>query len=102
MITMILRFEADGAKHPGFKIDEVLADNAGALGYSQEELPILSHAKTKRTRFENHGDWAKAKMTDDVFHEKVGKTSHRKSGKRRECKVYQITQRGLDELRKRS
>jgi hypothetical protein len=48
----------------------------------------------------NEGDFAKAKMTEDRWHEVVGKVAHGQGGARRECNVYRITPRGLDELRK--
>jgi hypothetical protein len=99
LIDRILQLESDGANHTGVEIDHCLADVARALGYTDEDISSL-HA-TGRTVFGNEGDWAKAKMTEDRWHDVVGTTAHWQSGSRRECNVYRITPRGLDELRKR-
>lgn len=100
LLETILELEADGADHSGVEIDRFLAGAARDLGYSEEDLATL-HPKTGRTVFGNEGDWAKAKMTEDRLHQVVGSTTHWQDGVRRECNVYRITSRGLDELRKR-
>jgi hypothetical protein len=79
LIERILRLEADGADHSGFEIDQILADAARDLGYSEEEITRL-HPKTGRSVFGNEGDWAKAKMTEERLHEVVGTTAHRVGG----------------------
>jgi len=47
------------------------------------------------------GDFAKKTMTEERWHEVVGRTAHWQDGARRQCNVYRITPEGLDELRKR-
>jgi hypothetical protein len=101
LIERILQLEADGADHTGFEIDQILADAARDLGYSEEDVSRL-HPKTGRSVFGNEGDWAKAKMTEERLHEVVGTTAHWVAGVRRECNVYRITSSGLDELRRPS
>jgi hypothetical protein len=100
LIERILELEADGADHSGVEIDQILAGAARELGYSEQDVSRL-HPKTGRSVFGNEGDWAKAKMTEERLHEVVGSTTHWQGGVRRECNVYRITPRGLDELRKR-
>ena len=81
-----------------------------SIGFSQashETLVTLRktfrrlHPKTGRSVFANDGDWAKAEITAERLHEVVGTTVHWEGGIRRECNVYRITSRGLDELRRR-
>ena len=100
MMDRILQLEADGADHTGVEIDGLLAGIARELGYSEEDVSTL-HPKTGRSVFANDGDWAKAEMTAERLHEVVDTTVHWEGGTRRECNVYRITSRGLDELRKR-
>jgi hypothetical protein len=102
LITTILRFEANGANRSGVEIDRVLADAARDDGYSDEDVFRLLHPNTKRTVFENEGDWAKAQMTYERLHKVVSKAAYCKGKVRHQCNVYQITPTGLDELRKRS
>ena len=96
----ILQLEADGANHTGVEIDRLLAGLARDLGYSEEDGSTL-HAKTGRSVFANDGDWAKAELTAERLHEVVGTAVHWEGGTRRQCNVYRITPRGLDELRRR-
>jgi hypothetical protein len=49
----------------------------------------------------DHSGVAKAEMTAERLHEVVGTTMHSDGATRRQCNVYRITPRGLDELRKR-
>jgi hypothetical protein len=99
LMEKILQLEADGADHKGVEIDRFLANIAGDLGYSANDLSDL-HA-TGRSVFANDGDWAKAEMTADRLHEVVGEAAYWDAGVRRRCNVYRITSRGLDELRSR-
>jgi len=101
LMERILQLEADGTDHTGVEIDRLLAGVARDLGYSEEDVLCLN-PKTGRSVFANDGDWAKAKMTEDRLHEVVGKTAHWENGTRRECNVYRIAPRGLDQLRNRS
>jgi len=98
LIEWILRLEADGEDHSGVEIDRLLEKAARDLGYSDEELARLH--KTGRSVFGNEGDFAKKKMTEERWHEVVGKIAHWQAGVHRECNVYRITPSGLDELRK--
>jgi len=100
LMAKILQFEADGAEHSGVEVDGLLASLARDLGYSEEEVSRLN-PNTGRSLFANDGDWAKAEMTEERFHEVVGTTVYWNGGVRRQCNVYRITARGLDELRKR-
>ena len=101
LIDNILEIEADGTDHAGFEIDLHLANVAGELGYSTEDLSA-SNSPTGRSVFGNEGDWAKARMTEDKLHEVVGKVVHWEGGTRRECNVYRITPYGLEQLRRRN
>jgi hypothetical protein len=98
LIERILRFEADGGDHSGAEIDQLLEGAARDLGYSNEDL-AKKHTNG-RSVFLNEGDFAKAKMTEDRWHEVVGKIAYGRGDARRECNVYRITLRGLDELSK--
>ena len=99
MILEILAFEADQKEHSGAEIDAHLLRKAHALGYSEHEIQS-ENSHTKRTRFGNDGDWAKAAMTEDRLHQVVGKVKYTDSalGERRTRNVYRITAAGLDEL----
>jgi hypothetical protein len=101
MIASILRLEADGGDHTGVEIDQHLAKLASALGFSPQEL-LETHGNN-RGKFANLGDWAKARMTGTGLHEDVGTSADVDvSGRRTQCKVYRITQKGRDELSSRS
>jgi len=100
MMDRILQLEADGADHSGVEIDGLLAGITRELGYSEADVSTL-HPKTGRSVFANDGDWAKAEMTAERLHEVVGTTVHWEGATRRQCNVYRITSRGLDEVRKR-
>lgn len=99
MMDRILHLEADGADHSGVEIDALLESIARELGYSEEDVSTLH--STGRSVFANDGDWAKAEMTAERLHEVVGTAKHWEGGTQRQCNVYRITPRGLDELRKR-
>ena len=99
LMERILQLEEDGADHTGVEIDRLLASVARDLGYSADEISELH--STGRGVLANHGDWAKAKMTMERFHQTVGVTAYWDGGTRRHCNVYRITPKGLDELRKR-
>jgi hypothetical protein len=100
LMDRILQLEADGAEHSGVEIDGLLASVVRELGYSEEDISNL-HPQTGRSVFANDGDWAKAEMTAERLHEVVNRKVHWEGGTRRECNVYRITSRGLDELRRR-
>jgi len=99
LMERILQLEEDGADHTGVEIDRLLANVARDLGYSADEISELH--TTGRGVLANHGDWAKATMTMEQFHQKVGTTVYVDGGSRRQCNVYRITRKGLDELRRR-
>ena len=99
LMERILQLEEDGADHTGVEIDRLLANVARDLGYSADEISELH--STGRGVLANHGDWAKATMTIEQFHQKVGTKAYWDCGNRRQCNVYRITPRGLDELRRR-
>jgi hypothetical protein len=100
LMEKILQLEADGADHTGVEIDRLLSGLAGDLGYSVEDVSTLQ-PKTGRSVFAKDGDWAKAELTAARLHELVGTTVHREGGAPRDCNVYRITPRGLEELRNR-
>jgi hypothetical protein len=99
LMDRILQLEADSANHSGVEIDRALIGLARDLGISDEDV---SPAATGRSVFANDGDWAKAVMTEEGWHEVVGTTAYWEGGTRRQCNVYRITPAGLDELRRRS
>ena len=99
MMDRILQLEADGADHSGVEIDGLLAGITRELGYSEEDVSTV-HPKTGRSVFANDGDWTKAEMTAERLHQVVDRKVHWEGVTRRECNVYRITSRGLDELRK--
>jgi hypothetical protein len=100
LMERILLLEKDGEDHSGVEIDQLLEGLAEDLGYSKEDVSML-HPKTGRSVFANDGDWAKAEMTAERLHEVVGSKVYWDGDSRRECNVYRITPRGLEELRGR-
>jgi Mrr N-terminal domain len=86
MKLAILELEADGAEHDGAEIDAYVAK---ILEASAEELAEL-HPKSKRGVFANQIDWAKAYLTENKLHEKVGEANGQN--------IYRITAKGLDAL----
>ena len=83
---VILEFEADGVDHDGAEID---AHVAKVLGVSDKDLSAV-HANTNRGVFANHVDFAKAYLTENKLHEKVGESNGHN--------VYRITPKGRDSL----
>ena len=101
LMETILLLEADGANHSGVEIDRILVRESIKLGYSDRDVSML-HPQTGRSAFANDGDWAKAKMTEERFHEVVGSMAYKDGESRRTCNVYRITPKGLEQLRRRS
>jgi hypothetical protein len=100
LIERILQLEADGATHSGVDIDRILAASIGELGYSEEDVSRLL-PKSGRSVFANDGDWAKAEMTEQRWHEVVDTLTYLDGDVSHQCNVYRITQSGRDELNRR-
>jgi hypothetical protein len=100
LIEKILWLEADGTDHTGAEIDQLLAGAAHELGYADEDVSRLN-PNTGRSVFLNEGDWAKAAMTEERWHEVVGTATYWQGDVRRNCNIYRITPRGLEHLTRR-
>ena len=92
----------DGTLPPPFVVGQKYFDRNGEYTVTATvEHQVTLQPKTGRSVFANDGDWAKAEMTAERLHEVVDRKVHWEGGTRRECNVYRITPRGLDQLRKR-